>query len=90
MVAWGLPALGFHRPSQFSSHPPLLHHWGFLCMRVDDPAHMAKLHLLTHTPINSALAMSGDDGSGNWPTQALELGLGPYGQGFLQVWVPIE
>ena len=57
-------------------------------MLVDDPAHMAKLHLLTHTGINSALAMSGEDGSGNWPTQAVELGLGPYAQGFPQVWVP--
>ena len=48
-----------------------LHHWGFLCTLMGSPAQVAKLHLLTHTLINSFLAMSGEDRSGNRP------GIGP-------------
>lgn len=56
---------------------------------MDSLGHVAKLLLLTHALINSRpLAMSWEGGPGNWPTKALELGLGPLRQGILGFRVP--
>lgn len=46
------------------------------------------LHLFTHPPINSSpFAMPSKDGPGNWPTQGMELGQGPFGQVILGLFV---
>lgn len=55
---------------------------------VNSPGHVAKLHVLAYAPSNSCpLAMPWEVGLDYWPTQALDLGLGPFGQEILRCMV---